>query len=143
MAIPYLTLKDPAAAIALYKEAFGAEQVFTMDGPDGSIMHAEINIAGARLMLSGEWPGMSSAPSGRSPVNFMVYVDNTDAALKTAVAAGMSLVQEPEDMFWGDRVAKVSDGHGYEWTLAHQYEEVSPEDMNARAAQWMASMSES
>ncbi len=140
MLIPYVTLKDPRKAMALYEEALGASNLMVMDGPGGSIMHAEMQIGGQRFMLSGEWPGMASAPSGRSPVNFMLYVDNADDALKKAVAAGMTVASEPETMFWGDRMAKANDGHGYEWTFAHQVEEVSPEDMQKRAAEFAASM---
>ena len=140
MAIPYLTLKDPRAAMALYEKALGATTKFIMDGPGGSVMHAEIEIGGQQLMLSGEWPGMSAAPTGKSPVNFMMYVDSADDALKKAVAAGMTAEMEPEDMFWGDRLAKASDGHGYEWTFAHVVEELSPEEVAKRAAEFAASM---
>lgn len=140
MAIPYLTLKDPDSAMALYAKAFDATTTMLMDGPGGSIMHAEMNIGGHRVMMGSEWPGMSEAPTGRSPVNFMLYVNNADEALAKAVAAGMTKLSDPEDMFWGDRMAKVNDGHGYEWTLAHQFEEVSEDDLKTRAAAWLESM---
>ena len=140
MPIPYVTLRDPAAAIELYKKAFDASLSFSMDGPGGSIMHAEMLIFGDRFMLGSEWSGVSAAPVGRSPVNFMLYVSNADEAQKKALAAGMTLASEPEDMFWGDRMAKVNDGHGYEWTFAHQVEDVSEDDMRKRAAAWLASM---
>ena len=143
MPIPYVTLRNPAAAIELYQKAFDATTTMAMDGPAGSIMHAELSIFGERFMLGSEWSGVSAAPEGRSPVNFMIYVPNADEAQRKAVAAGMKLVSEPEDMFWGDRMAKVSDGHGYEWTLAHQVEDVSSEDVKKRAAAWLASMSSS
>lgn len=140
MPIPYLTLEDPRAAIALYTTALGATVTMTMDGPGGSVMHAEIDIGGERMMLSGVWPGMTSAPDGRSPVNFMVYVDDADAAYQQAIEAGMTSASEPETMFWGDRIAKVNDGHGYEWTFAHQVEEVAEDEMKKRAADFIASM---
>ncbi len=141
MLIAYATVAKPADAIELYKVALGATVSNIMDGPDGSIMHAELSIAGHRFMLSGEWPGFASAPSGRSPVNFMLYVDNADAAYQQAIDAGMQSSSEPETMFWGDRNAKVTDGHGYEWTFAHQVEDVSTEEMRKRAAEFAASFS--
>ncbi len=140
MLIPYVTLADPRAAMALYEKALGAKITAIMDGPDDSVMHAEMEIAGQRFMLSGEWPGITSAPQGRSPVNFMLYVDNADKAAEQAVKAGMTLSSEAEDMFWGDRLAKATDGHGYEWTFAHQVEEVSPAEMSKRAADFAAAM---
>ena len=140
MMIPYVTLADPRAAMTLYEKALGATTVMVMDGPDGSVMHAEMQIGGQRFMLGGVWPGMSTAPSGQSPVNFMLYVTDVDDALKRAVEAGMTKTSEPEDMFWGDRMAKADDGHGYEWTFAHQVEDVSPEEMKKRAAEFAKSM---
>lgn len=140
MLIPYITLANPHAAMDLYKQALGATVSVIMDGPGGSVMHAEMNIVGQRFMLGGEWPGMSAAPQGRSPVNFMLYVDNADDALKCAVDAGMTITSEPENMFWGDRIAKANDGHGYEWTFAHNFEPISPEEMSKRAAAFVASM---
>lgn len=143
MLIPYVTLADPRAAMALYEKALGATTTMVMDGPDGSVMHAEMQIGGQQFMLSGVWPGMSVAPSDRSPVNFMLYVDDADKALERAVDAGMTKTFEPENMFWGDRMAKANDGHGYEWTFAHQVEEVSPEEMKKRAAEFAESMGDS
>jgi len=139
MLIPYLTLRNPKAAMMLYDKALGATTTMLMDSPDGSIMHAEMSVNGSTFMLSAEWPGMAAAPKDRSPVNFMLYVSDVDEATKTAVAAGMVVTSEPENMFWGDRNAKVSDGHGYEWTLAQTVEEVSAEVIKIRADEWAAS----
>lgn len=142
MLIAYMTLKDPVAAMDLYEKALGAKRTMVMDAPDGTIMHAEMELAGQSVMLSCEWPGMSTAPTEgqRSPVNFMLYVENADRAYEQAISAGMTSVEAPTDMFWGDRNAKVADGHGYEWTLAHQVEKVSEQEMAKRAAEFAASM---
>jgi len=140
MLIPYLTLTNPREAMDLYEKALSANVALVMDGPGGSVMHAEMTVGEQRFMLSGEWPGMTSAPSGRSPVNFMLYVENVDAALEKATQAGMQMVSEPENMFWGDRVAKANDGHGYEWTFAQQVEEVPTDEIRKRAAEFVASM---
>jgi len=70
----------------------------------------------------------------------MIYVDDADKALEQAVAAGMTTVSQAENMFWGDRIAKAADGHGYEWTIAQTIEEVSEEDMKTRVREWMAEM---
>jgi len=141
MLIAYATIADPRAAIELYKQALDATVANIMEGPDGSVMHAELLISGQRFMFSGEWPGFSNAPTNRSPVNFMLYVDNADAAHKKAIDAGMTSSSEPQDMFWGDRNAKAVDGHGYEWTFAHQFEKVSADEMQKRANEFAASFS--
>jgi len=141
MLIAYATIANPKAAIELYENALGATVANIMHGPDGSIMHAELLIGGQQLMLSGEWPGFANAPVIRSPVNFMLYVENADEAYEKAIAAGMTTSSEPQDMFWGDRNAKVIDGHGYEWTFAHQFEEVSKDEMQKRADTFAATFS--
>ncbi len=41
---PYLAVEDASRAIEFYKEAFGAEEVVRMPGPDGSVAHAELQI---------------------------------------------------------------------------------------------------
>jgi PhnB protein len=70
----------------------------------------------------------------------MLYVDSADKAYEQAINAGMTSVEAPTDMFWGDRNAKVADGHGYEWTLAHQVEKLSEEEVAKRAAEFAANM---
>ena len=142
MPIPYLTLADPRAAMALYAAAFDARSGTIMAGPGDSVMHAEMSIGNSPLMLSGEFEGFADAPKGRSPVNFMLYVDDVEAACARAVDAGMAQTQAPEDQFWGDRTAKLEDGHGYEWTLAQRVEHVDDEEIRRRAAAYAAAMSE-
>lgn len=140
MLIPYLTVADPEKAIEIYKKALDATLVFVMDAPDGGIMHAELQVSGQQLMLSGEWPGFATAPKARSPVNFMLYVDDAVEAQRKAVDAGMTKSSEPETMFWGECNARVTDGQGYEWTFAHKVEDVEPEEMAKRAAAFAESM---
>ena len=60
---PYLTVNDAASAIAFYKEAFGAKELFRMEGPDGRVGHAEILVGNSPIMLSDECPVMKSAQS--------------------------------------------------------------------------------
>ena len=52
----------------------------------------------------------------------------------------MAATQEPTTQFWGDRTAKLEDGHGYEWTIATQVEEVAPDEVARRAAVYAAEM---
>lgn len=65
-ATPALTVKGAAQAIEFYKQAFGAEEIIRMPGPDGqSLMHAEIKIGDSHIFLSDEFPGMGP----RSPLS--------------------------------------------------------------------------
>ena len=53
---PAIVVRDAAKAIDFYKEAFGAEEIDRMQGPDGSVMHAEIRIGDSIVMLGEENP---------------------------------------------------------------------------------------
>ena len=86
---PYLTVNDGARALDLYKRAFGARETVRMPGPGGKVMHAEFRIGDSIVMLSDEFPGMSSskAPTtlGGTTGSLFLYVTDVDAAFKKAV----------------------------------------------------------
>jgi PhnB protein len=139
---PSLTCKNAAQAIELYKKAFGAVERSRMAGPDGNIVHAEIQIGNSMLFLSDEFPGMSAAPApGSLPSQAIyLYVENVDAVYKQAVAAGCQEGMPLADMFWGDRFGKVIDPFGHHWNLATHVEDVAPAEMERRSKEWMAQM---
>ena len=133
---PYLIVKDAARAIEFYKNAFGGKELFRMQGPDGKIAHAELQIGDSRIMLGTESPqaGSRSPETLRgTPVGLFLYLEDVDAAFKRAVNAGAKEQQAPQDMFWGDRYAKVADPFGHEWQLATHKEDVTPEEVSKRA----------
>ena len=49
---PFLVCSPAAEAITFYEEVFGATVVGRMDGPDGTVMHAELDLGDGRLQLS-------------------------------------------------------------------------------------------
>jgi PhnB protein len=104
---PYLILSAAGDAIAFYKKALGATEVMRMDDPGGKIHHAEISIGNSRIMLADEHPevqAFSPKTIGGSPISIHLYVDDVDAALERAVAAGAKLIRPVADQFYGDRV---------------------------------------
>lgn len=137
---PALVVRDAAKAIDFYKEAFGAEEVDRMPGPDGSIMHAEIRIGDSMIMLGEEnpaWQTKSPLTLGGVHGSLHIYVDDADAAFARAVAAGCEARYPMEDAFWGDRYGKVTDPFGHEWGLATRVKELTPEEMRNAAEAWM------
>jgi PhnB protein len=135
---PYLTVNDGAAAIAFYEKAFGAKETVRMDGPDGKIGHAEILIGDSHVMLADEQPerGTRSPRSiGGSPVTLALYVENVDALVAQAIAAGAKETRPVADQFYGDRVGMVEDPFGYSWHIGTHIEDVSPEEMKRRMAE--------
>lgn len=134
---PSLTVRDAAAAIDFYTRALGAEVLFSMPEPSGKVMHAEFTIGDSRMMISDEYPDFGAyAPEVGKGGLFMIYVEDVDDAFAKAVAAGATPLQEPTDMFWGDRSGKISDPYGYRWTLASHVRDVSQEEMDVAAKAW-------
>jgi PhnB protein len=120
-----------------YQRAFGAKEVMRMAMPNGKLGHAEVKIGNAPIMLADEHPEMnfrSPKSIGGTPVNIVVYVKDVDALVKQAEAAGAKVLRPPADQFYGDRMATLEDPFGHSWSFATHIEDVSPEEMQKRAA---------
>lgn len=133
---PYLIIKGAADAIEFYKQAFGAIELFRMDH-EGKIGHAEIKIGDSPIMLADEHPEMghvSPKTLGGSPVGIMIYVEDVDTIFNRAIANGGVQVKPLQDQFYGDRSGTLTDPFGHVWTVATHKEDVSPEEMDERAA---------
>jgi len=136
-ATPYLCVKGSCARDRIYKNAFGAREVMRMAQPDGRVGHAELRIGAAAIMLADEYPEMNflSPPSiGGTPVNILVYVEDVDSLVKRATADGAKLLRAVADQFYGDRMGVLEDPFGHCWSFATHIEDVSPEEMQKRAA---------
>ena len=132
---PYLVVSDCAAALDFYKHVFNAEETVRMPTPDGKVMHAEIRIGDSMLMLSDEAPDWGAhAPKhyGGSPVHVMLYLPDADATYAQALAAGATSIRPMENQFWGDRMGRIADPFGHQWSLATHVEDVEPEEMERR-----------
>ncbi len=134
---PYLGVDGAADAIAFYIEAFGAKERMRMDGPDGKVGHAELEIGDGLVMLADEHPEMDvfgPKSIGGTPVTVSMYVEDVDAVVERAVAAGATVLRPVEDQFYGDRLGQIEDPFGHRWAIATHIEDVSPEEMGRRAA---------
>ncbi len=134
---PYLIVNDGQAALDFYRAAFGAEETMRIAGPDGKIGHAEFRVAGSMVMMAEEYPDMncySPVKYGGTPVSLVLYVPDVDATVAQAVAAGAVITRPVEDKFYGDRMGSLKDPFGHEWHVATHIEDVSPEEMQRRAA---------
>ena len=138
-----LAVEDAAAAIDFYKQAFGAKERMRMDAPGGKIAHAELEIGDSLIMLSDPFPQSNVKPpneAGTSTMSLFMYSENVDAAVEQAVDAGATLTTEPEDMFWGDRFATVTDPYGHQWSIATHTRDLSPEEIAEAGQKAMAEM---
>ena len=138
---PRLVVGDGAAAIDFYTRAFGAEELgdrFT--GPDGEVIHAEVRIGDSVVMITGG-SGDARAPASLGAVTAIMatYWEDVDAAWERAMAAGAEVIYPLEDQFYGERGGRVRDPFGHHWMLSQVIEDVSPEEMERRAAEFFGS----
>jgi len=135
---PYLCVDGADAAIDFYRTVLGATERLRMPGPDGRIGHCELELGDSVIMLSDEHPEMGVAGPrtiGGTPVTISVYVEDVDAVYQRAVEAGATSLRPLENQFYGDRSAQFEDPFGHRWNIASHVEDVSPEEMDRRAAE--------
>ena len=137
---PYLIVKGADRAIDFYKKVFGASQRMRMDGPNGTVGHAEIEIDGSAIMLADEFPDMgfrSPQSLGGAGVSLHLYVKDVDACFNRAVAAGAKALRPVQDQFYGDRSGTLEDPFGHVWTISTHKEDLSPDEIRKRSEAFM------
>jgi uncharacterized glyoxalase superfamily protein PhnB len=127
---PYLVVKRAAQLVDFITRAFGAREVHVMKGPNGEVRHGDFTVGDSHVML-----GEASGPWPSQPCSLYVYLPDCDATYKQAVAAGGTSVQEPKTQFYGDRHGAVKDPCGNTWWIATHVEDVSPSELERRAAE--------
>jgi uncharacterized glyoxalase superfamily protein PhnB/predicted enzyme related to lactoylglutathione lyase len=117
----YISVRNAAAALAFYVEAFDAVELSRMVGDDGRIGHAEITIGSSKLMLADEYPEIDSVgpeTRGGPTCSFTVEVPDVDASFERAVAAGAIIERPVADQFHGNRIGWLRDPFGHRWALS-------------------------
>ena len=139
---PYLTVDGAEAAIEFYGKVLGASERMRMPSPGGKIGHAELQLGESIIMLSDEHPEMGVlGPKnvGGTPVTISVYVDDVDATFDAAVGAGATSLRAVENQFYGDRSGQFEDPFGHRWSVSTHVEDVPPDEMEKRMAEFMGS----
>ncbi len=141
---PYLVIRNASKAIEFYKNAFGAKEIYRINGPDGiSIGHAELNIGDSIFMLSDEYPEMkwfSPESIGGSPVSMYVYVKDVDRIFNQAISQGATAIKPVEDQFYGDRSGFLKDPFGHFWSIATRKQNLSIEEVKKKGEEKMLEM---
>jgi PhnB protein len=119
---PRLFVTNAPKLVDFLKHAFGASGSFREDGP------SEVHIGDSIVMVSEA--GVREA----MPAFLYLYLDDVDNAYRRAVEGGATIVEEPRDMFYGDRRATVRDTFGNIWQIATHMEHRLPEEIRTRAA---------
>lgn len=138
---PHLVCAGAADAIEFYKKAFNAIEMMRVPSPSGKLMHAAVRIGDSTLMLvdeSPEWGALGPKTLKGSPVTIHLAVENVDAVVEQAVAAGAKVTMPVADMFWGDRYGVLQDPFGHNWSVATHVRDLTPEEIQ-QAVQNMGS----
>lgn len=133
---PYIVVRNGDAAIAFYKAAFDAEELFRMTDPtDGRVGHAELKFGESVLMLADEYPDFGAVGPdtiGGTSVTLHLSTNSVDADTAQAVSCGATLLRAPTDQSFGERNALVLDPFGHRWMLAQTIEVIGPDEMQRR-----------
>jgi PhnB protein len=133
---PYIAVRNADKAIAFYKRAFGAEELFRLVDPNsGKIGHAELRLGKGILMLADEYPdfgAVSPDSLGGSPVKLHIDVTDAHKVFEAAKSAGATVLRKIELQFHGCKQGLLADPFGYSWFVSEKVEEVSAAEMQRR-----------
>jgi uncharacterized glyoxalase superfamily protein PhnB len=119
---PRLLVNDAGSLVNFLKHAFGASGTFRTDGP------SEILIGDSIVMVS------EAGAREAMPAFLYLYLEDMDGAYRRALEAGATVIEEPCDMFYGDRRATIRDPFGNIWQIATRKEHLSLDEIRLRAA---------
>ena len=115
---PWLAVRDAQRATDFYKAAFGAVEVYRLDGDEGTVAVAQLSIEGAVFWIQDD---VDAGPErrGRGLVRMILSVDDPDTIFDRAVAAGAAVVA-PMHEEYGWRTGRVTDPFGHDWEMSKQ-----------------------
>lgn len=136
---PFLCIDGAAAAIDFYTSVFGATLVDRMDGPNGSVAHAELDFGNGRLQLGDPAEAYQIAapdPSGLATHSIGLYCEDVDAVVSRAEEGGATIREPVQTFVTGDRFASIVDPFGTRWSVMTRVEDISAEERDRRLAEW-------
>jgi PhnB protein len=133
----HVNVDGAAAYMDFLKRAFAAEELRRSPGPGGKLMHVLAKVGDSMIMFADDFSqefGMPPLVRGNLPFVLNLYVPDADATWAKALDAGCTAKFPIGDQFWGDRYGQVQDPFGFVWAIASRKEELTPEQMQERAA---------
>jgi len=136
----YITVGDTAAAVDFYARAFGAvERPGRLTAPDGKVMHTTININDTAIMIADEYLAEGSAMNSPSPATLggvpfklNLFVEDAEAVMDRALAAGGELLIPISEQFHGHRSGRVRDPFGHHWIISTPIEDLDHAELVRR-----------
>jgi PhnB protein len=121
---PWLSVRGSARAVEFYKSAFGATEVYRLDGGDKGVV-ARLSVESAEFWVSDESPehrNFSPETIGGGSVRMILTVADPDVAFARAISAGATEVW-PVSEGHGWRVGRVVDPFGHHWEIGRPVSE--------------------
>lgn len=127
---PYLVAENGLALLDFAIAGLGAKELARIVLPNG--VHGEVQIGDSVVMMGGGIPGKEFRGETLQPAALHVYVEDADAVIQKAVAAGATLVDKPVDQDYGERSGTVKDLAGNVWYIAKSFgDRVVPEGLHS------------
>jgi PhnB protein len=138
--VPHIYIDGASDAIAFYKRAFGAVELFRIAHPNGKVLHAEISICDSVLMIGDPDDRLYGEPRalGRCTASLHVFTDDNKALLRRAIEAGAEEIQPPTEMFYGANSASARDPFGHVWVFLSWKQDIDPAEMERRGNSLLA-----
>ncbi len=118
---PCLRYRHAPAAIDWLARAFGFQKKAVYDGPDGTIMHAELKLGDDYVMLGSVKDDVFNwkppAEAGVSTQMIYIVVTDPDALFLQATGAGAEVIRPLSDTDYGSRDFSVRDPEGHIWNF--------------------------
>lgn len=116
---PMLSVRRGAKAVEFYKQAFGARELFRLDGENGDVV-AQLAVGEADFWVADESPenkNFSPESLSGATTRMVMVVDDPDAVFARALKAGATQVWPVTDQEYGWRVGRVVDPFGHHWEI--------------------------
>ncbi len=122
-----LSVRRGAQAVEFYKAAFGANEVFRVESPDGAVV-SRLSVDGAEFWVADESPehqNFSPESLNGGSVRMVLTFGDPDAMFARAVKAGAKEVVAVQDAY-GWRLGRVVDPFGHHWEIGRPLVSVAP-----------------
>lgn len=134
---PVIVVRGIQDAIEFYRSCFGAEPSNKILSPDGLTVVAEtIKIGNSFVRVVEESLDnkiLSPSALGGAAASLHLYINDIDTFWQQALDCGARPVTALQDAYWGERYGTLSDPFGHHWSMASKIENLSKDELTARA----------
>lgn len=112
---PILSTPDMGPALRFYRDLLGFELMYQFP-PEGEAGYVGLQLGPSHLGIGLD----TDASQTTARFALWLYADDCDAAVERLRAQGVTVVEEPADQPWGERMAVVLDPDGNRVNIANR-----------------------